>query len=394
MHLYSWIMIHFVKQVGLVGILCFLCACQSGRQQEAGSVVPTDGLKTIAVQVEEGMFEHLGDYLYADSYVCLDTVPLLGDIEKVEIKDDRIYVLDAFNKIVCYDMQGKALFVLDAQGGGPGEYASVTDFTVNAGRQELLVYDRDKKVLLFYHPHTGQFLRSEPFSKPVPGALAAWQDTYFYDSRSHDSYPDDTSLHYSLLVSDDGTTVTRRYFPHVEAESAWRFTVTAHPFSYNDSVLYYCKNYDYIVYALSADSVWGAFDIRLPNPLPASKVEDKADERDLVKSAWSMGIEQVFVCDGLLYFTFTKDGFWQSALYDLSRGKQIYCGRRMSDKEGKSVPLFRMIDGVYRQRFWGILSPDALAYEQEHRPAGLPDGLKNYHPETGNHIIAFYKVRK
>ena len=190
-----------------MGILCFLCACQSGRQQEAGSVVPTDGLKTIAVQVEEGMFEHLGDYLYADSYVCLDTVPLLGDIEKVEIKDDRIYVLDAFNKIVCYDMQGKALFVLDAQGGGPGEYASVTDFTVNARRQELLVYDRDKKVLLFYHPHTGQFLRSEPFSKPVPGALAAWQDTYFYDSRSHDSYPDDTSLHYSLLVSDDGTTV-------------------------------------------------------------------------------------------------------------------------------------------------------------------------------------------
>ena len=114
----------------------------------------------------------------------------------------------------------------------------------------------------------------------------------------------------------------------------------------------------------------------------------------MVKSAWSMGIEQVFVCDGLLYFTFTKDGFWQAALYDLSRGKQIYCGRRMSDKEGKSVPLFRMIDGVYRQRFWGILSPDALAYEQEHRPAGLPDGLKNYHPETGNHVIAFYKVRK
>lgn len=107
MHLYSWIMIHFVKQVGLLGILCFLCACQSGRQQEAGSIVPTDGLKTISVQVEEGMFEHLGDYLYADSYVCLDTVPLLGDIEKVEIKDDRIYVLDAFNKIVCYDMQAR-----------------------------------------------------------------------------------------------------------------------------------------------------------------------------------------------------------------------------------------------------------------------------------------------
>lgn len=93
------------------------------------------------------------------------------------------------------------------------------------------MYDRDKKTLLFYHPHTGRFLRSEPFVKPTPGALAAWQGTYFYDNKSHDNYPDDTSLHYSLLASKDGSAVTRRYFPHVEAESAYRFTVTAHPLS-------------------------------------------------------------------------------------------------------------------------------------------------------------------
>lgn len=374
-------------------MLCCLCACQHGRQQDAGSAVSTDGLQTVAVQVEDGMFERLGDYLYADSYICLDSVPLLGDLEKVEIKDNRIYVLDAFDKIVCYDMQGRVLFVLDARGGGPGEYASIADFAVNVGRQELLVYDRDKKTLLFYHLHTGRFLRSEPFVKPTPGALAAWQGTYFYDNKSHDNYPDDTSLHYSLLASEDGSAVTRRYFPHVEAESAYRFTVTAHPFSYNDSVLYYCKNYDHIVYALTADSVWGAYDIRLPNPLPAEMIERKADEREVVESPYSMGIEQFFVCGGLLYFTFTKDGFWQSALYDLARGQQIYCGQRMSDKEGKSVPLFRMIDGVYGQRFWGILSPDALAYEKEHRAGGLPGVLKKYDPETGNHVIAFYAVK-
>lgn len=386
-------MIRFVKQLGWVGALCLLCACQPGKRQGGDSAVPADGLKTVAVQVEEGTFERLGDYLHAEFYVCLDSVPLLGELKKVEIKDGRIYVLDAFDKVVCYDEQGRTLFVLDARGGGPGEYASVTDFTVNVERQELLVYDRDKRALLFYHPHTGQFLRSEPFDRPVPGALAAWQGLYFYDNKSHEDYPDDASLHYSLLASEDGVKLTRRYFPHVEAESAWRFTVTAHPFSYNDSVLYYCKNYDHIVYALTADGVRGAYDIRLPNPLPASAIEDKVDEFKLMKSAYSMGIEQVFVCGGLLYFTFAKDGFWQSALYDLNRGQQIYCGRRMTDKEGKSVPLFSLIDGVYRQRFWGILSPEAVAYEQQHRPADLPAFLQNYDPETGNHVIAFYAVK-
>lgn len=103
-----------MKQTALLIMLCCLCACQHGRQQDAGSAVSTDGLQTVAVQVEDGMFERLGDYLYADSYICLDSVPLLGDLEKVEIKDNRIYVLDAFDKIVCYDMQGRVLFVLDA----------------------------------------------------------------------------------------------------------------------------------------------------------------------------------------------------------------------------------------------------------------------------------------
>lgn len=391
-----WTITHIVGRIGLVGVLGTLsfCACQNSKYKDASSGVSTEALSTIVVEVDNNEFERLGDYLQTTDYVLLDTVPLLGDLKKMEIADDRIYVLEAFERIVCYNLQGKTLFVLDAKGSGPGEYASITDFTINVERQELLVYDRNKKTLFFYHPHTGIFLRSVPFDKPTPGAVAAKQGMYFYDNKSHDNYPDDMSLHYSLLASTDGAEMRHCYFPHVEAESAYRFTVTAHPFSINDSVLYYCKNYDHIVYALSADSVRGVYDIRLPNPLPAAEIEKKTDERELLRSTYSMGIEQVFVCDGLLYFTFTKGRFWQSALYDLTHGQQIYCGRRMSDKEGKSIPLFRMINGVYKQRFWGILSPDALAYEQEHRGNDMPDALKDYHPDTGNHVIVFYKVRR
>lgn len=53
-------------------------------------------------------------------------------------------------------------------------------------------------------------------------------------------------------------------------------------------------------------------------------------------------------------FQFSKDGFLQLGLYDLAQKKQIYCGKRLTDEVGKSVPVFRLIDGVYKGNFGGL----------------------------------------
>ena len=88
------------------------------------------------------------------------------------------------------------------------------------------------------------------------------------------------------------------------------------------------------------------YEIELPNPLPFSKIVDKADEWSLMKSEYSIGLEKICRCNDLLYFQFSKDGFLQLGLYDLAQKKQIYCGKRLTDKVGKSVPVFRLIDRV------------------------------------------------
>ena len=84
----------------------------------------------------------------------------------------------------------------------------------------------------------------------------------------------------------------------------------------------------------------------LPDPLPFSKIENKINGWELVNSKYSLGLESIYECNNLLYFQFSKDGFLQSALYDLIQEKQIYCGKRLTDKVGKSVPIFQLIDGV------------------------------------------------
>ena len=301
---------------------------------------------------------------------------------------------DRLSRIICYDMQGNVIYKIDAKGAGPGEYTNVNAFVVNEQNRELVIFDNFRQSLFHYDADNGAYIKMQKLGKPDPTAMASLRGVYYYDNRYHNNYANDTTLYYSLLISKDGTRMVQRYFPHNEAESSYHFT-PGQPFSYNDSVLYYCKAFDSVVYELSPEGLKALYEIELPNPLPFSKIEDKADEWSLMKSEYSIGLEKICRCNDLLYFQFSKDGFLQLGLYDLVQKKQIYCGKRLTDKAGKSVPVFRLIDGVYKGEFWGIITPEAVDYALSEEPnKNYPDIFRNYNPDTDNPIIAFYKVIK
>lgn len=353
--------------------------------------IATENLQTIAVEVEDFDFEKLGNFLEATSYIQLAAEPLLTSIQEVQIKNEKIYVHDRLSRIICYDMQGNVIYIIDAKGAGPGEYTNVNAFVVNEQNGELVIFDNFRQSLLYYNADNGAYIKMQKLGKPDPTAMASLRGVYYYDNRYHNNYANDTTLYYSLLISKDGTCMEQRYFPHNEAESSYHFT-PGQPFSYNDSVLYYCRNFDNVIYELNPDSLKALYKIMLPDPLPFSKIENKINGWELVKSKYSLGLESIYKCNNLLYFQFSKDGFLQSALYDLIQEKQIYCGKRLTDKVGKSVPIFQLIDGVYKGQFWGVLTPETIGYALSKEPKDYPDIFRKYDPDTDNPIIAFYKV--
>ena len=382
----------------IIILLLFFYSCQSKSKKEYGlsqiENIATENLQTIAVEVEDFDFEKLGDFLETTSYIQLAAEPLLTSIQEVQIKNEKIYVHDRLSRIICYDMQGNVIYKIDAKGAGPGEYTNVNAFVVNEQNRELVIFDNFRQSLFHYDADNGAYIKMQKLGKPDPTAMASLRGVYYYDNRYHNNYANDTTLYYSLLISKDGTRMGQRYFPHNEAESSYHFT-PGQPFSYNDSVLYYCKAFDSVVYELSPEGLEALYEIELPNPLPFSKIEDKADEWSLMKSEYSIGLEKICRCNDLLYFQFSKDGFLQLGLYDLAQKKQIYCGKRLTDKAGKSVPVFRLIDGVYKGKFWGIITPEAVDYALSEEPnKNYPDIFRNYNPDTDNPIIAFYKVIK
>lgn len=378
-------------------IVTALSACQNKKQKEkalqkASKSIDTSNMQLIKIEVENHDFEELGTVLRTSSYVQLAPEPLLSSIKEIRIENERIYVHDATSRIICYDMQGKVIYQIDKKGGGPGEYVGINDFVINTQSKELIIYDNLKLSLLYYGLADGKHLKTESLPKPNPSAIACTEGIYFYNNRYHNNYPNDSALHYSLLVSTNGIDITERYFIHNQAESAYDFSPSPQPFSYNNASIYYCRNFDNRVYRLSGKGLEAMYQIDLPNPLPFSQIENKADPRELMQSNYSVGLEQIYECGTLLHFQFSKDGFFQTALYDLSKKKQIYCGRKMEDKTHRSVPLFRLIDGVYQGRFFGVLTPETIDYAQTKRGDDLPEIFRRYKAESENPIIAFYEI--
>ena len=95
-------------------------------------------LQTITVEVEDFNFEDLGNFLEVTSYIQLAAEPLLASIQEIQIKNEKIYIHDKFARMICYDMQGKMIFKIDAKGAGPGEYTDVNTFVINEQSLSLI----------------------------------------------------------------------------------------------------------------------------------------------------------------------------------------------------------------------------------------------------------------
>lgn len=356
----------------------------------AKGYINNDSVCVIDVVVSDSVFKHLGQVLCTSNYIQLASEPLLASIEKIQILNDRIYLFDASSRLVCYDLDGRVIFVIDAVGNGPGEYTRISNFMLNQDTHEVIVHDKYLATFLYYDMRNGKYLRSIRMQKPTPTDCTYFDGIYFYDNKRHSNYEEEKLLHYSLLTSKDGKRICQHYFPHDEAETAYDFG-TPFKFYSNGEKQYYCRDYDNMVYQLQSDSLIARYQINLPDFLPLRKIAKKISPKKLIASGYSFFISDIFECEGLLFFRYFKDKYSMVALYDTSAKRLIYSGKRMEDDPDSCIPLFNSIDGVYENEFWGVLTPEFIEYYKEKNPHKYPD-FKNYNAANDNPVIAFYKL--
>lgn len=394
-----------MRQIEIYLILLFCCivgsACSFGKDQNQALsrlgryTIDYTNMRNVEVKLDtEDFYNNLDEYLRITSFVKLASEPLLAPIKNVQIVDGHIYVLDRMNRLVCYDMQGKVLFDIDAMGNGPGEYAEISTFTVDTGKNELVLYDNSKTSLFFYTLNEGFYKRTERFMKPNPSEMVFHNGAFFFNNRHHKNYPNDSLLHYSLLVFTDFKIMNGYCFPHNDDEENYIFSPSLQTFNMNGDILYYCKNFDSKIYNVNKDSVICCYNIHLPNPLPVSKIKEKEDERKLLESDYSFGISHVYESDGLLYFRFYNGGYFMNTFYDLENDKQICCVKALQGNSTNNVPVIDVVNGNYEGRFYSILSPDFIDYKKSMNLLSDSTFFQEYDGDSENPVIAFFEVIK
>lgn len=96
---------------------------------------------------KERYFDELGTVLRTVSYIQLASEPLLSNIKEIRIDNERIYIHDATSRIICYDMQGKVIYKIDAKGAGPGEYVGINAFVINNQTNKRINHLRQLKAI-------------------------------------------------------------------------------------------------------------------------------------------------------------------------------------------------------------------------------------------------------
>lgn len=146
--------------------------------------------------------EFIDEFIDDVHFVQLSSDELIGNITKLQIFEDRIYVLDRFSakKVFIFDMQGKLLKVIDDQGGGPKEYSQLGDMYINEDTRELIIADLRGKYV--HYNLNGEWLRS---TSVIP-------DSYYDHPMGQDSAFNFIGDDYSLVLS-KGSEVLKKAFP-------------------------------------------------------------------------------------------------------------------------------------------------------------------------------------
>lgn len=126
-------------------------------------------ISNIRVDFSEASFENFKRLNVVDTTLLIALAEdvendlVLGQLDKIIILNDTIYIADTYLKrLLMYDMQGNILGKIGNLGGGPGEFASLSDFCVKKDGS-IYIYDSASNKILVYGKESN-FLRDYPIS--------------------------------------------------------------------------------------------------------------------------------------------------------------------------------------------------------------------------------------
>lgn len=150
--------------------MIMLCSCGRNVTQK------TDGTINVIDLFSEPESEiiKVSDVATDLEYLPLQTTEnsLVKSITKIVTCDNKFYIRNGYDDILCFDRKGNFLYKLNKTGRGPGEYTFITDFDVSSDNKLLIVLTSGN-ILVFKNTAT-EFIfdKSINLRQPFPSKIS------------------------------------------------------------------------------------------------------------------------------------------------------------------------------------------------------------------------------
>lgn len=201
--------------------------------------------------------QKLSEQVISDTeYLKLETNPesLIGRIDKIIIKDKKIFILDSqkAKNIFVFDLKGKFLNKVKNIGQGPNEIRSPHDFCVDSQKKEVLVYDQSARKIVYYDYNlVPQRQKKYPYAFRTMTTLPEGKLLVSMDKIYHGFGPIETKFN-DLLLLDSEFNVIRKGFPFSEQETTNHFAL-GQPWHQDNTGIIYTPKFDNSIYKINSN---------------------------------------------------------------------------------------------------------------------------------------------
>ena len=114
-------------------------------------IVKTDNIVSINLlpllnkDIRINLSDCIDSIFYIQPEFTIEAIP--GSFKKVKLFEDKVIILDEFNRLFIYLTNGQYLFSITNVGRGPGEHLNIGDFTIQNGI--LFILDNGLKILKY-----------------------------------------------------------------------------------------------------------------------------------------------------------------------------------------------------------------------------------------------------
>ena len=318
-------------------LFCFLIsACKTQiREKEADEIryfIKTDFEAALDFYDTESLFS-------SNKLIRLETKEesLLGVICKVILYQKRLYIFSKNpEKLLAFDLSGKFLFKIGQFGNGPGEFALLSDFSIDKDKNELLILDM-KKDRIFRYDMAGNYLGwvGLPFSVVAFDHVRKYY--WLHPSKNSDK---ESGSYWHLW---DGKNIHGKFFDYANNRNG-NLSQMHKTSVYKENLTFWEPFNDTIYHINQNQRTSRAFGYKSYVDFGTKKLDEKVWKMNLAgkfdylgkvknKCTW---VNNVIATEDLIYFTFVSPEGSLNAFYD-KQSNHTVVSKKLKIQGGKIV---------------------------------------------------------